>query len=98
MSPYRAAGADRFLTGIYINQHVFDAADAMFIANGLKFPDALSASALAGALDAPLYVVQPECVPSEVISESLRFGQPDVYFMGDSASLGAGAESYATCG
>lgn len=98
LSPYRAAGADRFLTGIYINQQVFGTADAMFVASGLKFPDALSASALAGAMDAPLYVVRPECVPSELISESLRLGQPDVYFMGDEASLGAGAASYATCG
>ncbi|SDH77144.1 cell wall-binding repeat-containing protein [Agrococcus jejuensis] len=98
MNPYRAAGADRFLTGVYINEHVFDSADTMFVASGLKFPDALSASALAGAMDAPLYVVRPECVPSELISESLRLGQPDVYFMGDSASLGAGAESYTICG
>ncbi|QCR18552.1 cell wall-binding repeat-containing protein [Agrococcus sp. SGAir0287] len=98
-SPQRLAGADRFLTGVYVNQAIFSPpVSSMYIASGLNFPDALSASALAGADESPLYVVQTNCVNSEIISESLRLGQPDVYLMGGTAALGAGVEAYAICG
>ncbi len=98
-SPQRLAGSDRFLTGVYINQAIFGPpVSSMYIASGLNFPDALAASALAGADESPLYVVQTNCVNSEIISESLRLGQPDVYLMGGPAALGAGVESYTVCG
>ncbi|QCR18551.1 cell wall-binding repeat-containing protein [Agrococcus sp. SGAir0287] len=98
-SPQRLSGSDRFLTGVYVNQAIFGPpVSGMYIASGLNFPDALSASALAGAAESPLYVVQTNCVSSEIISESLRLGQPDVYLMGGTAALGAGVESYTICG
>lgn len=99
-SPQRLAGADRFLTGVYINQAVFrePPVGAMLLASGESFPDALSASALAGALGGPLYVTQTECIASEVVSESLRLGQPDIYLVGGPAALGAGVERYDICG
>lgn len=98
-NPQRLAGADRFLTGVYINQAIFEPpVESMYLASGLNFPDALAASALAGANESPLYVIQTSCVNSEIISESLRLGQPDVFMMGGPAALDEAAEAYTVCG
>jgi len=54
----RYAGADRFATSQTINRDVFaNGASAAFIATGLNFPDALSASAVAGTRAAPVVLV-----------------------------------------
>lgn len=97
LSPQRLSGATRFEVGVRINQAFFETADTVFLASGLGFPDALAASALAGSMDAPLYVVQQSCVPSDVLREGLRLGQPDVFLMGGPATLTPAVEAYAVC-
>lgn len=59
MFPIRVAGADRYETSAKIFQVFFSTADVdrAFIATGKKFPDALSAAAVAGAMDAPVLLV-----------------------------------------
>jgi putative cell wall-binding protein len=61
-------GADRFETGAEAARAGFAASGAptAVIATGRNFPDALGGSALAGALDAPLLLVDTASVPASV--------------------------------
>src|SRR5690606_35269223 len=60
---HRLAGADRFETAIRISERFSPGVPVVYIATGLNYPDALSASALAGAQGGPLLLVQPTTVP-----------------------------------
>jgi putative cell wall-binding protein len=66
----RTAGADRYQTAIAIADAHFDPADVetVVLATGEDFADALAASGLAGAYDAPLLLVRRGQVPSEVFA------------------------------
>lgn len=57
--PVRVAGANRYETSAKVFQTFFNGADVeyAFVATGRTFPDALSASAAAGALGAPVLLV-----------------------------------------
>jgi putative cell wall-binding protein len=95
---HRFAGSDRFQTAVLVNQAIFDGpVPRMFIASGMKFPDALSASALAAAEGSPLYLAQSACINSSIVTESLRLGQPPVTLLGDEATLSAAVAEYAIC-
>ncbi|GAA2175217.1 hypothetical protein GCM10009846_24260 [Agrococcus versicolor] len=98
LSPQRLSGADRYEVGIAVNQAFFSApVSDMFLASGQGFPDALSGSALAGSLGAPLYVVPGTCVPSAVIGENLRLDNPAVTLLGGPATLSPAVQAYAVC-
>ncbi|SFS06669.1 Peptidase inhibitor I9 [Agrococcus baldri] len=95
---HRFAGANRFLTAVQVNQEMFSGpVPAMYIASGMKFPDALSASALAAAEGSPLYLAQPTCIDSSIVTESLRLDQPPVFLLGDESTLSAAVAEYAIC-
>lgn len=94
----RFGGSDRFDTAVLVNRAMFGApVPAMYIASGLKFPDAMAASALAAAQGAPLYLTRATCMDSSVVTESLRLGQPPVYLLGDEQTLSAEVAAYAIC-
>lgn len=95
---HRFAGSDRFQTAVLVNQAIFQGpVPRMFIASGMKFPDALSASALAAAEGSPLYLATSTCINSSIVTESLRLGQPPVTLLGDEATLSASVAEYAIC-
>jgi len=95
---HRFAGANRFQTAVQVNQEMFSGpVPAMYIASGMKFPDALSASALAAAEGSPLYLAQPNCIDSSIVTENLRLDQPPVILLGDESTLSAGVASYTIC-
>ncbi|WP_405219852.1 cell wall-binding repeat-containing protein [Agrococcus sp. Ld7] len=99
LTVHRFAGSDRFQTAVLVNQAFFEGpVPAMYIASGLKFPDALSASALAAAEGSPLYLTRPTCINSAIVTESLRLDQPPVILLGDEATLSASVAEYAICG
>lgn len=63
----RAAGVDRFETAVEISRSwIFEDTSAVFIANGLNFPDALSAGPAAARTNAPILLVAPDFVPDPV--------------------------------
>ncbi|WP_347756054.1 cell wall-binding repeat-containing protein [Agrococcus sp. ProA11] len=99
LAVHRFAGSNRFQTAVLVNQAFFSGpVPAMYIASGLKFPDALSASALAAAEGSPLYLTRPTCIDSSIVSESLRLDQPPVFLLGDEATLSASVAEYEICG
>jgi YVTN family beta-propeller protein len=78
----RLTGTNRYGTGLIINQNVFASSKHVLIATGLIFPDALAASAWAGVLRAPLFIVPTTCVPQDIVDEITTLGVLQVTLIG----------------
>ncbi|MGX5679960.1 cell wall-binding repeat-containing protein [Schumannella luteola] len=96
---YRRAGSDRFQTSIAIGKGTFRVADAVFLATGFGFADALAGAALAGKSDwrAPVFLVQTNCIPQGVIDEIGRLKPAEVYILGGTPSVGSGVANGIPC-
>ena len=72
LSVQRIAGPDRYATAAALARTAYpDGADAVVVASGETFPDALAATSLAGALKAPVLLARSASVP-EASSTALR--------------------------
>lgn len=80
--PDRLSGLDRYLTAMAIVADTFGEAEAAVVASGDNFPDALSASGLAGAVGGPLVLVQRDSIPAGLITQLTDLGVRDVYLVG----------------
>ncbi|MDP2233989.1 MAG: cell wall-binding repeat-containing protein [Actinomycetota bacterium] len=79
----RFGGADRYDTSVQVSQRHFpDGADTVVLATGLKFADGLAAAGLAGSLDAPILLADPEVLPDVVAEEIVRLGAGRVVIVG----------------
>ncbi|MFB2586720.1 cell wall-binding repeat-containing protein [Herbiconiux liukaitaii] len=96
-SVVRDGGADRFAASANINLRAFPTAGRAFLATGLKFPDALAGSAWAGAIGAPLYVVNSSCVPQVTLAAMSAQGVTHVTLLGGPATLTTPVESLTPC-
>ena len=88
----RVGGADRFGTSALLAGEyaaLGGRLDAVVLASGANFPDALSASALAGALDAPLLYVGPDGLPEQVAEFIRDHSVARVYIVGGEAAVSA---------
>ena len=93
----RLADDNRYDTAVQISADTYPtppASGAVFLASGLAFPDALSASAVAGHLGAPLLLVPGNLanlnsVP-KVVAELTRLAPTHVYIAGGTVSVSAG--------
>ncbi|MGX5681584.1 cell wall-binding repeat-containing protein [Schumannella luteola] len=87
--PYtRVAGADRFQTSAQIAlAYDSTSTDYVFLASGLKYPDALSAGPAAAAFDAPLLLTLPDSVPSSVAAQIQRIDPGHIVVVGSSATI-----------
>jgi len=83
----RVAGADRYITAIEASKANFESADNVILATGIGYADALSASALAGALDAPLLLTHPGSLGDGVLAEVRRLGAKKAYVMGSAVAV-----------
>ncbi len=82
----RIAGANRFDTAARISQRAFpDGARTVFIANGLSFPDALSAGPAAALLGGPVLLTAPQSLPAEVATELKRLDPDRIVIVGGAA-------------
>jgi putative cell wall-binding protein len=93
----RLDGADRFAASISINNAAFSSASRVFLATGFNYPDALAGAALAGSVDAPLYVVPTDCVPQGVLTAIGDLGANEVTLLGGPNSLGQGVADLTAC-
>lgn len=84
---YRVAGPTRYDTAVQISQNNFWSAETVVIASGLSFADALAASPLAGAYDAPMLLTQPSALPTAVGAEIERLGATKAYVIGGTAAV-----------
>jgi putative cell wall-binding protein len=83
----RVSGTDRFSTSAAVAA-VFPAGTAsVFVASGTGFPDALSASAAAGATGAPLLLTMPDAVPDSVGAQLSRISPAHIAVVGGSDAV-----------
>ncbi|MGN6688758.1 MAG: cell wall-binding repeat-containing protein [Actinomycetales bacterium] len=69
----RWAGADRYATAAAVSSHTFTpGVPDVFVATGANFPDALAATAAAGAAGAPVLITPPAGLPTAVKTELAR--------------------------
>ena len=79
----RLAGPDRFATAVEISRAAFPSgAPVVVIANGLSFPDALSAGPAAVQLGGPVLLVGPTSIPSAVRAELNRLRPQRIIVVG----------------
>lgn len=73
----RVSGSNRYDTAARISASAFatGSADAVVIATGENFPDALCAAGLAGAVKGPVLLTRKDALPSSLMTEALRVTQ-----------------------
>jgi putative cell wall-binding protein len=87
----RLAGDDRYKTAVKLSQSCYadNACGTVVMATGEDFPDALSASGLAGAYCSPILLTRKSGVSSEVLAELSRLGARKVVLIGGTPTLPA---------
>lgn len=87
----RLAGSNRYATSAAISADTF-APDVpvAYIANGLNFPDALSASAIAGPNGGPILLTAPSSLPGVIADELIRLQPGRIVVLGSEASVSSG--------
>lgn len=83
----RLGGPDRYATAVRVSQVDFPSADAVIVVSGELYPDALSASGLAGVLRAPVLLTRRTRLPEDVASEIRRLGASRVVVVGGTPSV-----------
>lgn len=90
----RVAGANRYATAVEASKRAYpNGADAVVIATGANWPDALGGSALAGAIQGPLLLTTPDALSPEVETELGRLGANYAYVLGGTGAVSAGVEA-----
>lgn len=95
----RYGGSNRFETTAAINRAYFPAGSTSttFLANGLNFPDALAAGALAGHLSAPVDLTPRPCVHPAVSAAIDEVGAPSRVVLGGAAVVAQAAAENVRC-
>lgn len=84
----RIAGADRFETAALLALESFGSADGAFLASGVSFPDALSASGVAAQRgDVPVLLTRPDVLPEVTASALDELGVVDVAVLGSRVTV-----------
>jgi putative cell wall-binding protein len=93
----RLSGSDRFGTAVAISQSAYPASkvpvSAVYIANGLNFPDALSAAPAAALGHGPMLLVTSTGVPAKVVAEIKRLKPAKIYVVGGTTVVSPGVFS-----
>lgn len=89
----RLQGASRYDTMSAIVEEGFQGSDRVVVASGEAFPDALAASALAGALDCPVLLTEHARLSSQTAAQLGRLGAREAYVVGGEAAVSARAQS-----
>jgi len=87
----RIGGATRYQTSLLIAQSAFPTATSAFVATGVNYPDALSAGAAAGALGAPVLLVDGGASATDpALTARLKaMGVKKVYVAGGTSAVSA---------
>jgi DNA-binding beta-propeller fold protein YncE len=93
----REAGADRYATAEAVDEDTYSSAQRAFVATGANFPDALSATTLAGKTGSPLFLAPTSCVESQTYKDLQNMNTARVTSIGGASSLTAGEESLNLC-
>lgn len=94
----RIAGRDRYETAVLVNRAFGPTPTALYLAAGNRFPDALAASAVAGARGEPLLLTPGTCLGGAIPGEHQRLGGPPVVLLGGTPTLSQDVGRYELCG
>jgi putative cell wall-binding protein/sugar lactone lactonase YvrE len=84
----RVSGSDRFATAVAASKaHFPKTASVVFLANGLNFADALSASAAAAHKGGPLLLTSPTSLPASTLAELKRLKPKSVVVVGGTGAV-----------
>jgi putative cell wall-binding protein/Tol biopolymer transport system component len=90
----RWGGADRYEVSASVSTHfVRSAPPVVYVATGATYPDALSASAIAGAQGAPVLLVTKDAVPPAIDTELTRLAPHKIVVLGGTESISADVET-----
>ncbi len=90
LSTVRYAGADRFATSVEVSKWSDGwAGSTVFLASGLKFPDALAAGPVAAAERGHLLLTRPDHVDATVMQRIRDLAPTEVVIVGSEASVSA---------
>ncbi|WP_238348463.1 cell wall-binding repeat-containing protein [Ornithinimicrobium pratense] len=78
----RWEGRNRYGTAAAVSSTYEAGAEVVFLATGLDYPDALTGSALAGSLDAPVLLTRHGALPNSTIAELERLAPERVVVLG----------------
>jgi putative cell wall-binding protein len=93
----RVGGANRYATSALAAEQAFPhGSPVAVLASGADFPDALSASGLAGDLDAPLLITDPSSLSPETLAGLQALKVTTVYVVGGSVAVGPAVLSMLT--
>jgi len=83
----RIGGEDRYHTSRLISAENFTSSDTVILATGRTFADALTASGLAGCLNAPVLLVKSVPLQQALLDEITRLGATKVVIVGGTAAV-----------
>lgn len=86
----RVSASDRYQTAIRISRQHFSSAEAVVVASGESFPDALSAAPLAGSYGGPLLLTPPTAPAAGLEAEIRRLGASRIFIVGGTSSVSKG--------
>jgi N-acetylmuramoyl-L-alanine amidase len=93
----RVAGADRYDTAAQLSHRAWPSgAKKVLLASGTTWPDAVAASPLSRALDAPLLLTEPDRLPSATRAEIARLHPAEVIVLGGPSSVATAVADDAT--
>lgn len=95
----RAAGADRYGTSVAVTEIGFDfyTSPASYWATGANFPDALAGITLAAPEAAPIYLVRPTCLPSDVLHGAWRHNADRIGILGGTGAVSNAVANLSRC-
>ncbi len=89
----RLAGQTRLDTSAAISAEGFEAAETVIVASSQNFPDALSATALAGRFNAPILLTDPDELSAQVSDEIKRLGAKKAIIVGGDGAVKPAVEA-----
>jgi putative cell wall-binding protein len=88
----RIAGSSRYATAAQIAIDTFGKASGIILATGETFPDALSASFLAGYVNSPILLSQRTSIPQVTTDAFTTLGVKEVVILGGTAAISSEVE------
>lgn len=89
----RLAGENRMDTAVEISKKYWTSAETVYVANGLRYADALTAGPAATKDGGPLLLAMQNSVPDNVLDEIQRLKPARIHVVGGTSVVSAGVES-----
>ncbi|WP_238705728.1 cell wall-binding repeat-containing protein [Serinicoccus chungangensis] len=83
----RIAGEDRYGTAVLLSRTFDPGVEAVFVATGADYPDALAAAARAGSIGAPVLLTKADRLPAATAGELERLDPQEVVVLGGDGAI-----------